>query len=102
MGRIQMLRDEIATCTKINDKISSAFFKALEIVKDLEGPPLIRYSIVITKEQLDMKLGVIKSSWVIQFNDLTEFPEDEIKWCFYTFVNKNEDHLELVEQLHSK
>jgi hypothetical protein len=53
MERIQMLRDSIATCTRVNDKRSNAFLKALEIVKDLEGPQFVRDSGIITKEQLE-------------------------------------------------
>jgi hypothetical protein len=57
---------------------------------------------VITKEQLDTELGMIKASWESEFDDLTEFSEDEIKWWLVTFVNNNEDHLASIEQLHSE
>jgi hypothetical protein len=71
MEMIQMLWDEIATCTKVNDKGNGALFKALEIVKDLKGPPLIRDSMIITKEQWNTELGVVKASWESEFDDLT-------------------------------
>jgi hypothetical protein len=93
LARIQMLRDSIASCTKINDKRSNAFLKALEIVKDIEGPQLIRESMLIPKEKLETKLSVIKASWASEFDNLTNFPEEEIKWWLVTFVNDNEDHL---------
>jgi hypothetical protein len=79
MARIQMLQDVIATYTKINDKRSGAFFKELEIVKYIEGPPLITNFVVITKERLNIELSVIKSSWESYFDDLVEFMEEEIK-----------------------
>jgi len=44
-----MLEDLIATCTNINEKISGAFLKELEIIKYLEGPQLIRDYMVTNK-----------------------------------------------------
>jgi hypothetical protein len=70
-------------------KISGALFKELKIGKVLKRPQLIRDSMVITKEQLNMEFGVIKYSWEIQFSDLMEFMEDEIKGWLVAFVNKN-------------
>jgi hypothetical protein len=99
LARIQMLRDSIANCTKINDKRSNAFLKALEIVKDLKGPQLVRESMLIPKEQLETELSVIKASWASEFDNLTDFLEEEIKWWLVTFVNDNEDHLASIEQL---
>jgi hypothetical protein len=57
---------------------------------------------VITKEQLDTKLGVNKRSWESEFDNPNEFLEDEIKCCLVTFVNKNEHHLASIKQLHSE
>jgi hypothetical protein len=53
LERIQMLWELIANCKKIDDKRSDSFLKSLEIVKELEGPQLIRESMLITKEQLE-------------------------------------------------
>jgi hypothetical protein len=48
-----------------------------------------------------MELSMIKASWANEFDELTDFPEDEIKWWLVTFVNNNEDHLASIEKLHS-
>jgi hypothetical protein len=37
-----MLQDAIVDCEKINVKRGNAFLKGLEIVKELEGPQLLR------------------------------------------------------------
>jgi hypothetical protein len=57
---------------------------------------------VITKEKLETELGVIKASWVSEFDDLIEFLKDEIKRWIVTLVNNNEDRIASVEQLHSR
>ena len=100
LARIQMLQDSIVNCTKINDKRSNAFLKALEIVKYLKGPQLVRESMLIPKEQLEIELNIIKASWTSEFDNLIDFPKEEIKWWLVTFVNDNEDHLASVENFH--
>jgi hypothetical protein len=69
----------IASCKKIEEKISDSFLKLIEIVKELEGPPLIRESTLLTKEQLESELNILKISWGSEFDNLTSFPEEEIK-----------------------
>ena len=61
MIRIQMSRDSISTYIRVNDKRSNAFLKALEVVKDLEGPKFIRDLGIIKKEQLEIELSTIKA-----------------------------------------
>jgi hypothetical protein len=78
MIRIQMSRDSIATCIRVNDKRSNAFLKALEVVKDLEGPKFIRDLGIIKKEQLEMELRTIKASWANKFDEINDFLENEI------------------------
>jgi hypothetical protein len=74
MARIQMLRDLISTCSRVNDKRSNAFLKALKFVKDLGGPQFVRYLGIIRKEQLYTELNTIKSSWTSEFDEFIEFP----------------------------
>jgi len=94
-----MLRNSISNYTKINDKRSNAFLKALEIVKDHEIPQLVRESMCIHKEQLETKLSVIEASRANEFDNVNDFMEEKIKWWLVTFVNDNEDHLVSVENL---
>jgi hypothetical protein len=37
-----MLKDTIVDCEKINEKRGDAFLKALDIVKELQGPQILR------------------------------------------------------------
>jgi hypothetical protein len=47
-------------------------------------------------------LSTIKASWANEFDQLTDFSKDEIKWWLVTFVDNNEDHLASIEKLHSE
>jgi hypothetical protein len=42
LARIEFLRELIATCKNLEVKRTDSFLKSLDIVKELEGPPLIR------------------------------------------------------------
>jgi len=57
---------------------------------------------IINKEKLEIWLSIIKASWAGEFDNLTDFPEEEIKQWLVTFVNDNKDHLESIEQLWSE
>jgi len=50
---------------------------------------------------LDEELVVVNTPWANEFNDLTEFPRDEINHWIVTFVNDNEYHLSSVDHLRS-
>jgi hypothetical protein len=43
---------------------------------------------------------VVKTSWANEFDNLVEFPKEELKHWLVTFVNENEDHLSTIDQLH--
>jgi hypothetical protein len=99
-ARVNMLKDTIVDCERINEKRGDAFLKALDIVRELQGPQILRNFGIITKEQLDKDLVVVKTSWADEFDSLVEFPEEELKCWLVTFVNENEDHLSTIDQLH--
>jgi hypothetical protein len=44
LGRIDTLQQLIATCDALEGRRSSLFLRVMDIVKELEGPPLIRDS----------------------------------------------------------
>jgi hypothetical protein len=68
LARIEVLWELIASCKRIEEKRSDAFLRSLEIVKELEGPPLIRESTMLTKEQLESELNILKISWGSEFD----------------------------------
>jgi len=57
---------------------------------------------LLTKEQLESELNILKISWGGEFDNLTSFPEEEIKQWLVKFVNDNEYHLETIQELHSE
>jgi hypothetical protein len=56
-------------------KISDSFLKSVDIVKELEGPPLSRESTLLTKEQLEFELSILEISWGSEFDNITNFLE---------------------------
>jgi hypothetical protein len=52
--------------------------KVTNIIEELEGPPLIRYLMLLTRDQIEAKLGVLSITWGTKFDDITNFPKDEI------------------------
>jgi len=47
--KIRMIEEAIVDCSNIDDKRRNAFIKAIKFVKDLEGPCMIRDSMIICK-----------------------------------------------------
>jgi len=47
------------------------------MVKEFEGPPFIREYTLLTNEQLDSELNILKISWRSEFNNLSI--EEEFK-----------------------
>jgi hypothetical protein len=89
----------IVECDAINSKRSDIFFKLLDVTKELEGPHLIMDTIFLTKDRMQEQLDALKISWANEFNDLTEFLQEEVeKWLIH-YVNKNEDQVDIIHQL---
>jgi hypothetical protein len=71
LGRIDILRQLIATCDILEGRKSTLFLKVVDIVKELEGPTLIRDSTLLTKDQMEAELSTLKVAWGTEFDDLT-------------------------------
>jgi hypothetical protein len=89
----------IVECDVINSKRSDLFFKLVDVTKELEGPHLIMDSIFLTKDQLQEQLEALKISWANEFNNLTEFSQEEVEKWLVHYVNKNEDQEDIIHQL---
>ena len=53
--------------------------KLLKIFKKLEGPQLVSESKLLTKDKLKIKLNILKTLSDFEFDNITNFLEDEIK-----------------------
>ena len=74
-----MLKEAIVDCEKIDEKRGDSFLKSFDIVKELQGPQLLRKSGIITKDQLDKDLATVKIAWANKFEILVEFPKEKLK-----------------------
>jgi hypothetical protein len=97
--RVKMLQDAIVACKKIDERRGDVILKAFDVVKEMQGPQLFINSTMITKEELNSHLVAMKTSLASDFDNLVEFPEEELKQWLVTFVNDNEEHLSAIEQL---
>jgi len=87
------------TIIKINDISSDFLLKAIKVVDDLCGPRMIRDSVLITKDILKNELNDISESMALEFDNIIDFSEEEIKKWLFNFVNVNEDQSAIVAQL---
>lgn len=46
------------------------------MVKELEGPSLIRDSILLTKDQMEVELSTLTIAWGTEFDELTRMKLD--------------------------
>jgi hypothetical protein len=74
------------------------FLKDTYIVKELKGPPLIRDSTLLINDQMEVELSTLRITWGIEFDDLTNFSEDETRHWMVSFVNENEDQMFVAQQ----
>jgi hypothetical protein len=91
----------ITTCDTLEGRRSTLFLKVANIVKELKFPPLMRDSILITKDQMEAELGILKIVQGTKFNDLANFLENEIRCWLVNFMNENKDQEVIVQQQHA-
>ena len=75
-GSIDILKSLMEKATLLEDQKSAIFFKVFDVIKELEGPPLIKVSTLISVDELDNELCELKDKWVGEFNDLLDFSKD--------------------------
>jgi len=74
--RIDVLQHLSATCDSLMKKKSSLFLKALDVIKELEGPLLIKESKLLNKDQVETKLRTQRTTSGVEFDDLENFLEE--------------------------
>ena len=57
----------------------------------MEGPLLIKSSTLISTDELDDELSKLKDKWVEEFNDLSDFFEENMSTWTIDYVNLNKN-----------
>jgi hypothetical protein len=96
---IECLKELLEECDNINGKRGDLFLKLVDLTKELRGPHLIMDSILLSKDQLQEHLDALKVSWENEFNEITEYSEEEVEKWLIRYVNKNEDVEDMLHQL---
>ena len=62
-GRVDILKSLMEKATLLEEWKSSIFFKLSNDIKELEGPPLIKGSTLISVNELNDELSKLKDKW---------------------------------------
>ena len=90
--------------TSLEDKKSVTFVKITSLVNELQGPPLIKTTLILF-EEMETKLTRLKGRWDEEFDNLINFSGDDMHMWIVHYVNINhniffnlsEDHDELLD-----
>jgi hypothetical protein len=66
---------------------------------EVQDPKLISNSILMTREQFEEHVEILKGISMEKFNSMTEYTEQEIESWLVEYVNKNEDIEVTLQQL---
>ena len=69
LKRIIFLREMINELDVVKNKRGDLFFKLIDLTKELNGPSLLMYTILSTKEQLLEQINVLKVAWANKFTE---------------------------------
>jgi len=87
---LQCLKELLEKCHSINGKMGDLFLQIFCLEKELRGPHLIMDSILLSKEQLQEHMDVLKVAWENEFNEIIEYSKEKVeKWLIH-YVNKND------------
>jgi hypothetical protein len=67
-------------------------------IGDVENPHLISISILMSKDQFEEKMELLKTASTERFNNLTEYLELEVETWLVSYVTKNEDTEDILHQ----
>jgi hypothetical protein len=60
----------------LEEKKNALFLKVLDIMKELEGPLLIKESMLLNKDQVEAELSVLRVAWGTKLDDIRNFLEE--------------------------
>ena len=91
-------------CDTLSVKKGELYFKFIEL--DLAGttgevrdPKIILNSMLMTREQFEEHLEILKVVSVKKFNSLTEYTKQEVESRLVSYVNKNEDIEDILHHI---
>ena len=87
--KIGILKSLKERCSPLEDIKSYAFFKIVDAIAELDGPPLIIYSILISMNYLEYEMSKLKDKWEGEFDSLSYFFDESIKAWTIDYVNLN-------------
>lgn len=76
-------------CTLLGDKKSAIFFKVSDTIVELGGPSMIQDSMLILIYDLEVEVSKFKDKWLKEFDNLSDFSEDNIRMRTIDYVNLN-------------
>ena len=90
-GRVDILKSIKEKSTLLEDWKSFIFFKVSDVVNELEGPPIIKGSTLISPNELDIELFKLKDNWAKEFDDLLYFSKYSMRMWTIDYVNLNKN-----------
>jgi hypothetical protein len=94
----------LVDCDTISVKKGDLYLKLIELdlagtTGDVEDPHLILDSILMSKEQFEEKMELLKTASTERFNSLTEYSKLEVESWLVSYVNKNKYIEDTLHQL---
>jgi hypothetical protein len=74
----------------VSDSKQKIWLGIIIVIKEREGLILIRKSMLLNKDQMEIELGALRAAWGAEFDDLENFPEEELRQWLVSFTNDNE------------
>jgi hypothetical protein len=104
LKRIKVLKEILVDCDTLSVKKGELYFKLIELdlagtTGEVQDPKLILNSMLMTREQFEEHLEILKGVSTEKFNSMTEYTEHEVESWLVSYVNKNEDIEDTLHQL---
>ena len=88
-GRVDILKALMENATILEDNKSYIFFNVSNVIKQLECPPLIKGSTLISTYEVENEFSKLKDKWDWEFDDLSYLSEDNMHAWTIDYANLN-------------
>lgn len=93
---VELLISLKENATFLDDIKTAILFKAYDIVKELEGPPPVKDSTLLSYEELETDLSKLRDKWAEEFNSFSDLYGYNM--CMWTIDYVNLNHFILIFQ----